>query len=339
LCRLVEEARAEVLRSLKPGQLATVEARVLRQLDGEAPRSGSKPLLSLEDADGQRFVLKLADPALMAVEQTAYELRALAGRPCIPARVVAIGVDGLGRVEGLLKPYVELTSAELGTDTCAWSELQRAVILLEHAWEWFLDNLDTNTSQYTLLGSRAYPLNIDWDRAFADAGKSELSRFAKYKRTLPNARTFLYADYVEGRLELPFELLLDEAECIRSLPDSAVRPILERYAAVRYGDDPMAQEFVERVIERQRSILGEVARLIADLEDERRLFARARGAGMSGRLRANAIHAWKQWQLALNAVFRGPIGHAGRLLLKHVRGARLSPRAVIPHHRSRSAYR
>ena len=104
----------------------------------------------------------------------------------------------------MLKPFIDFNvSAELDADTTQWTVEQRAVMLAEHAWEWFLDNLDTNTSQYALLGPLRLPVNIDWDRAFFSDGRSELSRFAKYKPQLPNARTFLYADYVAGKVKLP----------------------------------------------------------------------------------------------------------------------------------------
>ncbi|MGC4066806.1 MAG: hypothetical protein QM784_19655 [Polyangiaceae bacterium] len=154
---------------------------------------GSKPLLTLIDEDGRKYVLKRGDLPLMAAEQAAYEMRSLGGRPALPARVVSVELSGLGVVEGLVKPYLEFDpNSELQVDTTRWTELQRNVMLAEHAWEWFLDNLDTNTSQYALVGPDAFPVNVDWDRAFASNFSAELSRFAKYKATLPNARTFLF---------------------------------------------------------------------------------------------------------------------------------------------------
>jgi hypothetical protein len=298
-------------------QSASIGARVFYPTEPEAQRLGSKPLWSLRDAQGRRFVLKLADPALLAAEQAAYELRRLARRPAVPARIVEIDVEGFGRVQGLLKPFLEFDPArELPSDTRTWSELQRRVLLLEHAWEWFLDNLDTNTSQYALLGEEGYPLNIDWDRSFALDGGSPLDRFAKYRATLPNARTFLYADYVEGRIGLKFRLLEREAQRIRRLPREQVRRIVEPLARARHADPERVEELVRRTLLRQANIEHEVRFFIHSLKQERRQLAVARRLKVKDRLRGIARLAWKRWQVALDAAARGPIGSAGRHLVK-----------------------
>lgn len=299
----------------------------LRLLESLPHGAGSKPLMTVVDDAGARYVLKLAEPALAHAEQAAYELRRLGRRPCVPARVVSTEVEGIGWVEGLLKPYLELDwDAELQTDTSQWSDLQRCVLLREHAWEWFLDNLDTNTSQYALLGPEGYPLNVDWDRAFSEDGCSEFSRFAKYRKTLPNARTFLYADYVEGRGRLAFGVLRDEARRIRRLPERKVRRIVAAYAEARFDDTQEAQRFVSRVLRRQREIELHVTRFIRSIERERRDLTGLVGDDKSAAIRVPLAKAWRYWQLFLNWLSRGPIGILGRGALKLVRGARARKR-------------
>jgi hypothetical protein len=195
-------------------------------------------------------------------------------------------------------------------------------MLADHAWEWFLDNLDTNTSQYALLGSLRLPVNIDWDRAFFSDGRSELTRFAKYKPQLPNARTFLYADYVAGKIRLPLWMLANEARRIRRLPHARVREILERYAKVRFTDPAEADAFVRRTLMRQRGIEREVATFMRSLWSERRaLEAPADSAGEW--VHRHLLRGWALWQRVLNAVLRGPVGSAARKMLSLVRGRRL----------------
>jgi hypothetical protein len=201
--------------------------------------------------------------------------------------------------------------------------------LIEHAWEWFLDNLDTNTSQYALFGAEGVPVNLDWDRSFCTEGHAELTRFVKYKRTIPNARTFLYADYVEGRVQLPFGMLLAEARLIRSLPVPRVRAILERYARTRFPDPQMQEEFIVRMLARKRRIEHEFRRFVRDLIVERRSLLGPE-PGVRGRLHAWRVALWKAWQLVLHRISRGPIGSIGRALLRAIRGRRHLPRAANP---------
>lgn len=330
----LKTATSHVSRFLTNGQFDTPEALRLHRLDEEQVlRSGSKPLFLLRDEVGAKYVFKLADPDLLAAEVAAYELRRLGGKPCVPARLTSVELDDLGKVQGLVKPFIEFDpEQELPADTRSWSELQRSVILLEHAWEWFLDNLDTNTGQYALIGPEAYPINMDWDRAFATAGRSELSRFAKYKRTLPNARTFLYADYVEGRIDLNFGLLGAEASCIAALPEQQVVEILRDYAWTRYGEADEVDAFVDRVTARQRDIQREVQRFVLALKQERKELRRAGRAGIQGRLLAAKKLAWNHWQLSLNTIVQGPAGKLGRALLKRARARALG----VPHLRQRS---
>jgi hypothetical protein len=325
----IEAALAAIKRELDAGQLATVDTRALRRIEPDEQRSGSKPLLTLRSDDGRMYAFKQCELALGAAEEAAYELRRLGGRPGAPARVMSLDLDGAGVLPGLLKPYIDFqVDHELEADTTTWSDEQRAVMVLEHAWEWFLDNLDTNTSQYALLGPLRLPINIDWDRAFFSEGRSELTRFAKYKAALPNARNFLYADYVAGKTRLPLWLLSNEARRIRRLPRASMREILERYASVRF-DDPLEREhFVARMFIRQRGIEREVATFMRELWSERRsLQAPPDSFGeLVHRLR---LRVWAQWQHVLNAVLRGPIGSWGRRLVSFFRGRRARP-ALAP---------
>jgi hypothetical protein len=256
----------------------------------------------------------------MAAEQAAYRLRKLGGRPAVPARIVDIDLEGCGPTRGLLKPFLEFHhDRELTTDTSQWTELQRSVILREHAWDWFLDNMDTNTSQFALIGSEGYPLNIDWDRAFAAEGKSELSRFAKYRATLPNARTFLYADYVEGRVQLDLKILAREAAFIRRLPEAKVREIVTEYARVCFDDPLEVQTFVRRALMRQRGIETEVAHFIRQLRKERRQLSGSRPVSIWDRPRLAATLVWNHWQVVLQHVQRGAAGRIARQFLTRLR--------------------
>jgi hypothetical protein len=324
----IESALRRIKRALDTGQLATLEAKRLSHVVTEgAERTGSKPRFTLRsDDDGSRYVFKQCEPALAAAEEAAFALSSLGGRPGVPARAFQLDLDGSGLVAGLLKPFVEFEAGhELAADTTSWSPEQRAVMLLGHAWEWFLDNLDTNTSQYALLGPLALPVNIDWDRAFYSEARSELSRFAKYRPSLPNARTFLYADYVAGKIELPLWLLATEARRIRRLPKAEVRAIAQRYARVRYEDEAAREQFVSRMSIRQHGIEREVASFMRTLWSERKQL-RAAPAGAREALRQQMSFLWAEWQVVLNAVLRGPIGVFARRMLSLFRGRRLPPR-------------
>lgn len=323
----VEGEIAALKRALEPGHFATVEAALLRPIEGEETRAGTKPLYTLTDDRGNRYVLKLGRPELMAAEQAAYELRRLGRRPCVPSRIIEVDLALLesarsegGRVKGLLKPFIEFeVHKELAADTQSWSELQRGVMLLEHAWEWWLDNSDTNTSQYALLGEHDFPLNIDWDRSFATEANSTLSRFDKYKTLLPNARTFLYSDYVEGKVDLPFSVLYAEARRIRRLPVAKVRAILERYATVRYESGSEAEAFVRRMLARQRTIETDFKRFVRDLLSERLALSVVPEKTFEARLRQGLVLAWNHGQLYLQKLSRGPLGDGGRKLLRWTR--------------------
>ncbi|HVJ18541.1 MAG TPA: hypothetical protein VM686_24140 [Polyangiaceae bacterium] len=316
----LEKAIERVRLEFDPGHFATVEAALLRPSDLSEVRAGTKPLYGMMDQAQRRYALKLGRLELMAAEQAAYELRHLGRRPCLPARVVDVELEGLGPVQGLLKPFVEFDpKRELSPDTRTWSELQRSVVLLEHAWEWLLDNSDTNTSQYALIGEQGYPLNIDWDRSFATGARSELSRFEKYKVVLPNARTFLYSDYVEGKIDLPFSVLHAEARRIRLLPVTRVREIVEGYARVCFADAAERAAFVSRVLRRQRHIEADFKRFARDLLRERVAVSVAPQADVQSRLRQGMTLLWDRSQVPLHWIARGPVGTTGRKLLRFAR--------------------
>lgn len=318
----IETALAEMARTLDVGRIGQLDAKTLRPVtEGLEQRAGSKPIVVLESADGSRFVFKHCDPALAAAEEAAFELRRLGRRPAVPARTVQLEIDGVPTL-GLLKPYIDFrASDELDADTTTWTDEQRAVMLLEHAWEWFLDNLDTNTSQYALLGPLRLPLDIDWDRAFSSAGRSELTRFAKYRRTLPNARTFLYADYVAGKIKLPLWMLSNEARRIRRLPKDALVSILDKYARASFEDEAERKQFISRMLIRRRSIEREVGTFMRSLWAERKEL-QMRAESLREWVHHERLMLWADWQLVLNSVLRGPVGTGARRALSAVRGLR-----------------
>lgn len=329
-CDLVRDQLARQFAPIEEEVRASPERRFSMSLHEDAAgelRAGTKPLSILLDPEGRTYVLKRGDPPLLAAEECAWEMRQLGARPAVPAILATVDVDGVD-VQGLLKPYIDLHRGELTPDTTKWTERQRAVLMREHAWEHLLENLDTNTTQYAILGPDDVPVNIDWDRSFAADPGPRLSRFQKYRPILPNARTFLYSDYVEGRIDLPLDLLAREASRIRRMPTDAVRVILGRYARVRFSDEAEANALIERIVHRKQHVEVEVARFIRDLRHERAKLA----ASVTPRERFERIatHAWDQWQVILHVLARGPLGRAGRRMLKLVRGRRLRAPAALP---------
>ena len=310
-------ACAALYAQLTRDDLAAVETKCLHTVESQEPDAGSKPLYRLADDDGRQYVLKAAPAFLASAEEVAFRLRALARRPTVPARRVKIPIDGGPVVEGLIKPFVEFDETHvLDADTRTWTPLQRSVILVEHAWEWFLDNMDTNAGQYLLLGPHAYPVNLDWDRAFSSNRQPELSRFAKYRQTLPNARTFLYADYVEGRVSLSFDLLEREARTIERLPEAEVRRCLDQL------EGEGAEEHVARALERRATLVRAFREFVRELQAERRSLRHDEQG-----FRRLAASAWKRWQVVLDKTFHGPVGHLGRAVLKRMRQPSSQPSA------------
>lgn len=317
----IERALADLVPQLGVEQFATDDAKTLRRGDPPEARAGSKPILTLCSESGSCYAFKHCEPPLAAAEEGAYELRRLGRRPAVPARAMSIELEGEeGKLTGLLKPFIDFNvSAELEADTTKWTVEQRAVMLAEHAWEWFLDNLDTNTSQYALFGPLRLPVNIDWDRAFFSDGRSEFSRFAKYKPQLPNARTFLYADYVAGKVKLPLWMLANEARRIRRLPRQRVRQILSRYADVKFVDPAEREAFIRRTLIRQQGIEHEVAVFMRSLWSERQAL-KLPADSLSEWAHRQLLVGWASWQRVLNSVLRGPIGRMARRALSFLRG-------------------
>jgi hypothetical protein len=324
----VERALEAIRQELKGDHFATEDAKSLRRGEAAEARDGSKPLIPLCSESGACYAFKQCDAPLAAAEEAAHELRRLGRRPSVPARATSIALDGEAVMTGLLKPFLEFdVHEELSADTTQWSVEQRAVMLAEHAWEWFLDNLDTNTSQYALLGPLRLPINIDWDRAFFSAGRSELTRFAKYKPQLPNARTFLYADYVAGKIKLPLWMLANEARRIRRLPTRQVKEVLERYASVRFSDAAEREQFIRRGLIRKRGIEHEVGVFMRLLWSERRALQTPPESAREW-LHHKLVFSWAYWQRVLNALLRGAPGKAARRVLSFFRGFRLGNRSA-----------
>jgi hypothetical protein len=315
--RRISQSNHRLVAELGACDIASVEARALRPLELDAPPSGSKPLAWLDGPDATRWVFKATALALASVEQLAFELRMLGRRPCVAARVIELELGDLGHVSGVLKPFIEFDSSdELSADTTSWTDLQRAVMLAEHAWEWLLDDLDANLGQYALLGPERHPVKLDWDRAFSSPEPGPPSRFDKYKAILPNARGFLYADWLEARVELDFDLLRDEARRIARLPAERVRRALEAHVR-RAGLEPEpGRELVARGLDRQRRVPQEFERFVRQLKRERRALTPGTRSTLAPAMRSGSARLWRLWQLLLNGVFRGPVGDAGRVVLR-----------------------
>jgi len=321
LKRTIDATLADLYVSLQTGSFLVPEAQRLARVDHAAMGPGSKPVVVLAASESERYIYKVGEPALAAAEAAAYQLRRLGTRPCIPAAQLSIRLDEFGETRGSLKPFVEWESEkELQPDTQTWSTVQRSVLLLDHAWEWFLDNLDTNTTQYRLFGEHQVPLNIDWDRAFATGGESPMSRFVKHRAALPNARTFLYADYVAGRNNLAFDLLFREARLIAALPRGSVASILEQYAAVAFTEPSERMAFVRRMVDRQRTIMTETTAFVRDLVRERRLYAAPKT--LLGKAKSAGAELWHSWQILLNGVLHSWLATATRSILTLVRARR-----------------
>jgi hypothetical protein len=345
----IERATQRLFAELRACELATAEATELVGLPDAGPRSGSKPLAFLCDPAGKRWVFKATAPELAAAEQAAFELRCLGHRPSVAARAVELELSELGRVTGVLKPFVVFDLAdELPADSSLWSDLQRGVMLREHAWEWLLDDLDANAGQYALLGPERYPVKLDWDRAFSSLEPGPPSRFDKYKPMLPNARSFLYADWLERRTELELGLLAEEARHIAALPAGRVRRIVQRHAEHCRMNQPKARSFVAAVMSRHARAPGEFEHFIAALGRERDALSPDQAARMATIFRAGGVRAWRWWQLLLDGVFRGPLGDVARAALRSWRthsvrshGPSLSPppRSRAPGDTSRAPFR
>jgi hypothetical protein len=274
-------------------------------------------LAVLEGPAARRWVFKATPAPLAAAECAAFELRQLGKRPCVPAQLFDYDMPELGVVGGVLKPFVEFdTDDELPTDTRAWTDLQRAVMLAEHAWEWWLADLDANAGQYALMGAERYPVKLDWDRAFSTLEPDPPSRFDRYKVILPNARGFLYVDWLEGKIDLELGWLCEEARHIARLPAERVRRRLLSYARHAELDADQTSRFVRTVLDRQRRAPREFERLASALRRERSSLSATDAHDLAVIVRAGGVRAWRLWQLVLDGLFRGPAGDVGRVALR-----------------------
>jgi hypothetical protein len=313
----IKRATERLIAELGACDIATVEATALAAMPDEEPRSGSKPLAFLCDPAGGRWLFKATARELAAAEQSAFELRRLGHRPSVAARALELELPELGRVTGVLKPFIRFDLAdELPANSSLWTELQRGVMLREHAWEWLLDDLDANRGQYALLGPERYPVKLDWDRAFSSRVPGPPSRFDKYKPMLPNARSFLYADWMERRVELELGLLTAEARHIAAIPGERVRRILQQHAERCEMSPEQARSFVAEVMLRHARAPRAFDRFISQLRHERDALSPDQAAGLAMILRAGGVRAWRWWQLLLDGVFRGPLGDVARGALR-----------------------
>jgi hypothetical protein len=325
----IGRATQRILGQLGACEIATVEASTLVRAPDQELRSGSKPLVFLRDPAGGRWVFKATAPELAAAEQAAFELRRLGRRPSVAARALELDLPELGRTTGVLKPFVTFDPAdELSPDSSQWSELQRAVMLREHAWEWLLDDLDANAGQYALLGAERYPVKLDWDRAFSSLEPGPPSRFDKYKPMLPNARGFLYADWMERKIDLDLRLLVAEARHVAALPEEPVRRILSRYAEQCGMNEERARSFVREVSSRQARAPRELERFVLQLTEERARLSFHQSARMAPIFRAGGVRAWHWWQILLDGVYRGPVGSVVRAALRSWRAHAVRARAL-----------
>lgn len=323
LRRELDATQAHLRRQLSFDHFHSVSPASLRLSESQSETTASKPVREFVDDRGLRYWFKTAEPDLVAAEVCAYQIRQLANKPAVPARAVRLRTDEQ-LCDGVLKPFVELEdTSQLAADTTQWTPLQRATILTEHVWEWFLGNLDTNIGQYALLRTKRgelVPVNLDWDRAFHGEPNLEgPSRFDKYRLNLPNAHTFLYADFVEGRTTLPLRLLRSEAARVRRLSPHALKPILRRYASIRFPQQPQQQEqWVDALLLRRSSIVERFAGFEQELLAERRKLVEDEGVSA-----AAPAWCWHQFQLVLHSLSRGAVGRAARTVLRAVRQKRV----------------
>lgn len=320
LRRELERGLASLDQQLPRKRFAAVSDEALCLSERQSDTSASKPVYEYRDDRGNRYLFKLTGPELAAAEVCADRIRRLGGRPSLPVRVAELVIPDGSRRLGVLKPLLHFDATkQLSPETATWTPLQRATILCEHAWEWYLGNLDTNTSQYALLPTATgelLPLNVDWDRSFAVDASRAPTRFDRYRFSLPNAHTFLYADYVEGRIDLHLDLLLDQAQRIRNLPKAALTRALSDYAEVRFQEDREAQtDWLEQQLDRKRDAPKLFLQFVRYLVEER----------LENEQGEPRVRAWawsfRQSQHLLHHLVRGPVGSGARRVLRAVRGA------------------
>lgn len=287
---------------------------------GGRDQAASKPIHTLQDARGRQFLFKEADEVLIVAEEIAFEVRREAGRPALATRGYDFVDDDGDRARGILKPLLDFDPGDrLGTDTTQWTELQRQVMLAEHPWEWVLDNLDAHDAQYALLGPERYPLNIDWDRAYAHGAEAPLTRFAKHRAVLTTARHFLYADFVRGRVDLAFERLHEQARAVEAFSDDFVTDRAARFAGASFSDAVQTQAFIQRVVDRKRNAVPQFEAFVRGLEEERLSTLGVLEPPAPERARQGLRQLRDQYQETLHAGARSRMGDAMRSVLRWAR--------------------
>jgi len=240
--------------------------------DAAPPKAGSRPQQVLRDAQGRRYLFKVAPPEHIAAELLAYRVRRLGRRLHVPAARRRLELPGMPPATGLLQPLVPVTGA-LSKDPRQWSELQREAMLREHPWEWLLANLDTHVDQYVLMGEHGVPVNIDWDHSLLDLPVTALNRFNRRSATVAPVRNLLYAEYVQGRVDLDFGGQRWQVRRVGDLREDRLQALVQRYCDELALPPARSREVVEAVLERQRRIVDDFEAFRRSLRRERRAVA------------------------------------------------------------------
>ena len=293
-----EDALVARLRRL-PG--VEVMQSVDLELDSATISAGTRPSAIFRDPAGRLFMFKAAEPALIAGEELAFEIRSMADRPHVPVTRRSLEIPEIGRVEGMIQPIVEHAGSQLPHDPRLWTLLQREVLLREHPWEWFLANLDTHVEQYVLMGPQLHPLNIDWDHAMWDIDVIELTRFTKRGLAIAPIRNLLYDAYANRAIKLDFFGLRREIASIARLDPKRVREAIERYGQRLGVSDPARRLLWEKVEVRWRTLNASFERLIASMRLERAEMLSAPSSPVA-KVRRGVTRAQDVWQRLLVTV-------------------------------------
>src|SRR5690606_28238487 len=271
----------------------------LAPVDAAEPAAGSRPQTILRDADGRRYMFKLAPPELIAAELFAHRLRELARKLHVPTVRRELELPGLGRVTGMLQPQIPVLGG-LDSDPQHWSSLQREAMLREHPWEWLVANLDSHVDQYVLVGEHRLPINIDWDHSLVDLHQTTLTRFNRRSATVAPIRNLLYSEYVLGRLRLDFLGMQVQARKAADLPEAALVELLDRHADELGLPGPRKLEIREQVLRRKASLVADFDALVDSLREEREdnLGTLARRTRMA-RVAAHVQDAWQRFVIVV----------------------------------------
>lgn len=238
----------------------------------EPPTAGSRPQVVLHDARGRRYLFKVAPAEHIAAELLASRVRRLGRRLHVPAARRRLVLPDGSVATGLLQPLVPVTGA-LPKDPREWSALQCEVMLREHPWEWLLANLDTHVDQYVLMGEHGYPINIDWDHSLVDLQVTALTRFNRRSATVAPVRNLLYAEYVQGRVDLDFGGQRWQVRRVGDLREDRLQALVERYCDELELPAASRDAVVAAVLERQRRLVVDFEALRRSLRRERRELA------------------------------------------------------------------